>query len=111
MTWFLGLFGGAIVRYLLSGAAIAAVMGVMWAWHSANFVSKAELKHLKQQNTELRQASEDKERIGIQAEKERLDAEAKIDEMEKENERLNAEDRKGDDPVFLDSDDLKRLRR
>ena len=110
MTWLFGLFGGAIIRWLIGGAAIATVMGVMWAWHSSNFVSKAELKNLQKLNTELLKASENKDRLGIQAEKERLDAEQKIDEMEKENDRLNEEDRKGDDPVLLDSDDLKRLR-
>jgi len=110
MTWLFGLFGGAIVRWLIGGAAIATVMGVMWAWHSSNFVSKAELKNLQKLNTELLKASENKDRLGIQAEKERLDAEQKIDEMEKENDRLNEEDRKGDDPVLLDGADLKRLR-
>jgi len=107
----LAFFLGGIGKWLLGGVFAAAVVAGAIAWHSMNFVSKAEVKQCKAYVSELIAASKEKERIGIQAEKEREVDEKKIDEMEKENERLNAEDRKGDDPVFLDSDDLKRLRR
>ena len=113
MTWLIGLFGAAIVRYIISGALITALIGAFWLWHSANYVQKAEYKHQIELNTQLRQAAEDKERLGIETEQKRLDAEQKIEELENENEKLNAQDKKdleGNDPVILDRDDLKRLR-
>lgn len=114
MTWLIGLFGGAILRYIISGAAIMTVIGAFWLWHSANYVQRSELKHQIELNTQLRQAAEDKERLGMQAEQKRLEAEQKVEELEKENEELNARDKldlEGNDPVILDRDDLKRLRK
>lgn len=111
MTWLIGLFGAAIVRYIVGGAFVTAIIGAFWLWHSANYVQKAEYKHLQEKNLELRQAAEDKEKMAIQAEREKLEADEKIEEMEKENERLLDEDRKGDDPVLIPRGDLKRLRR
>ena len=112
MTWLIGLFGAAIVRYIISGALITALIGAFWLWHSANYVQKAEYKSLQEKNLQLRQAAEDKERIGKEDEKARIEAEDKIEELEKENERLYEEDKaRGDDPVLLNRDDIKRLRK
>lgn len=114
MNWLIGLFGAAIVRYIISGAAIMTVIGAFWIWHSANYVQKAEYKALQENNLQLRQAAEDKEKMAIQAEREKIDADAKIEELEQENEKLHQQDKRdfgADDPVLIPRGDLKRLRR
>jgi hypothetical protein len=114
MTWLMGLFGGAVMRWLIGGAFAAAIVAGAIAWHKWNFVSRAEVQRWKDYSQELLAASAEKERLGIQAEKEREDAEQKIEELERENERLHEEDKKAlkdNDPIIIGPDDLKRLRR
>jgi len=116
MTWLIGLFGGAIVRYIVSGALVAALIGAFWIWHNSVYVQRgkadAEIAKWKEYSSGLEKAAEEKERISRADEKDRLDAEEKIKELEQENERLYQEDKAdGDDPVLLERDDLKRLRK
>lgn len=116
MAWLVALFGGAIVRYIIGGAFLTAIIGAFWLWHSANYVQRgkaeAEISKWKDYSSDLEKAAADKERIGKEDEKARLDAEDKIEELEKENERLYQEDKAGDsDGVLLDRNDLKRLRK
>lgn len=110
MTWLLGIFTSTIGRYLIAGGVAAVVALGFVVWHKVQYVPRETLNQWKDYATNLQVSVKKKEDLLRQTERERIQDNKTIEELEKEREKLYQEDRTRDNPVLLDRDDAKRLR-
>jgi len=103
------LFSG-LGRWLSMGLIGSLIVGGLVVWFKMNYVSKVELDQYKEYTSNLAKAYAKKEKILQTYIEEKDSDEEQIKKLEEEREKLLKDESKPDDPVVLDSDDLKRLR-
>jgi hypothetical protein len=105
------ILASVVGRVVMGGAFSVILIGAVVMWHKANFVPAVEVEYWKKYSEQLIAGIEKQKQTLSEYEDKLEEHDNKLKELEKENERLYEEESNGDNPVVLDRDDVKRLRR